>query len=107
LKTRPIFVLAFVLAVGLALGYGLGRFQAGRYVVHSAMRPEGFVAEMYRYDTYTGRTWICHPLGSDASWKEVSEGDERYTSPVERNSVPLHPKDSAEPSRKPPNDNRS
>ena len=39
-------------------------------------------------------------------WKEVSEGDDRYTSPVERNSVPPRPKDSTEPSRKPPNDNR-
>ena len=41
MKSRPIFVLAFVLAVGLLLGYALGRFQAGRYVVHSAMSPGG------------------------------------------------------------------
>jgi len=93
-RTRPVFVLTFVLAVGLALGYLLGRCQTGRYVVHSAMRPEGYVAEMYRYDSYTGRTWICHPLGADASWKEVSEGDEHYASPVERKVVPPQTKDS-------------
>jgi len=102
MRTRPIFVLTFVLAVGLALGYALGRYQyqTGRFVVHSAMRPEGYVAEMYRYDTYTGRTWICHPLGADASWKEVSEDDNRYTSPVEQNPVSPRPKNPADTSRR-------
>ncbi|MGA2254261.1 MAG: hypothetical protein ABSG53_06320 [Thermoguttaceae bacterium] len=95
MNSRPIFVLAFVLVIGLALGYAFARLQAGRYVVHSAMRPEGFVAEMYRYDTYTGRTWICHPLGVDASWKEVSEGNERFTSSAERNTGLPRQKDSA------------
>ena len=54
---------------------------------------------MWRYDTYTGRTWICYTLGDDTSWKEVSEGDERFTSSAERNASSPRRKDSAENSR--------
>ena len=41
MKARPIFILASVLVIGLALGYVAGRYQAGVYAVHCALRPKG------------------------------------------------------------------
>ena len=64
MNKRQVFLVAAVLLVGLVVGYTAGRFQAGRYQVHS-IENNSIIYAMYRYDTNTGRTWLCYMRGLD------------------------------------------
>jgi hypothetical protein len=69
---RQFLVLAAVLIVGLLLGFTAGRPQTGRYVMH-VVQEKGSTKALWRYDTFTGKTWGFFPSDALPWWREVPE----------------------------------